>query len=155
MRVRRVFNQALFKQVLTKPRLWAAISEDGSVAIEDYSPDLTHIIALALIGEEDKLHGFLIGRPFTDSVIEVHIAIDPDLWGHKDNVQLGSLGCRWLFEEYPDCIKLVAAIPTTDVQVLRYAQRVGFQREGVNKASFRRNGEVLDQFYVGLKRPAT
>lgn len=153
MKATRIYNQALFKQVLTKPRLWNAISEDDSGTEDDFNPDLTRMIVLALTTEEG-LHGFLIARPLNASVTEVHIAIDPDKWGHKDNVQLGALACEWVFDNDPRTIKLVAAIPVTDVQVLRFAQRVGFQREGVNKASFIRNGEVLDQYYVGLQRPA-
>lgn len=152
MRVKRILNQALLREVMLKPRLWNAVSEDDSCTPEEYWPNLESLIAIAL-ADDDVLHGFLLSRVISDSVNDVHIAIDPDHWGNPKNVQLSKLGCEYLFEQRPRLKKLVAAIPVTDSQVLRFAQRVGFQREGINKASFLRGGELLDQYYVGLKRP--
>lgn len=151
MRAIRTRNVDLFRSVVCKDRLWNAISEDDSIGKDEYYPDPDGVILVALLDDDNLLHGFVVGRVITDSVAEAHIAIDPDLWGHKDNVDLGKLGCEVLYKE-TGAIKLVASIPVTDKEVLRYAQRVGFQREGINKASFRRNGEVLDQYYVGMAR---
>lgn len=154
MKVQRIFNAQLLVQVLTQnDELWDAISEDGSVGKAEYAErlDMQGMYVLALLsGESDTtLHGFVIGRRITDTVIETHVAIDPAYWGHSDNVMLGKLACAWLLKQGTTA-KLVASIPLPDKEVLRYAQRVGFQREGTNKKSFRRNGEILDQYYVGM-----
>ncbi len=150
MRAVRTKNVELFRSVLLKDSLWEAISEDGSIGKDEYFPNPEGIIMVALLGEDDTLHGFVVGRKITDSIVESHVAIDPDHWGHEANVELGKLGMQVLKRE-TGAIKAVASIPVDDKEVLRYAQRVGFQREGVNKASFRRGGEVLDQYYVGMK----
>jgi RimJ/RimL family protein N-acetyltransferase len=150
MRVQRVYNQELLRSVILQPRLWKAISEDGSIGPDQYYPDMESIYAIALT-HEDALHGFVLGREYTDSVSEIHIAIAPDYWGHEHNVELGKMGTTALFEQ-TGAQKLVASIPVDDKEVLRFAQRVGFQREGVNKQSFRRDGQLLDQYYVGLTR---
>lgn len=152
MRVQRVNNARLVESVLTEPALWEAVSEDDTGAPEDYRIDLDGMYAIALQrGEENELIGFMLGRHYTDTVVETHIAISPKYWGNDENVELGKKACMLLLEA-SGADKLVAAIPFPDKQVLRFAQRLGFQREGVNKKSFRRNGELLDQYYVGLTR---
>lgn len=153
MRVKRIFNRELLMSVLGKPDLWKVMNEDGVGSPEEYRPSMGRLSAIALLGDEDALHGFLVGTHRTQTVMDVHVAIDPAFWGAKANVALGRAGCKELFDLHPRVHKLVAAIPVTDKQVLRYAQRVGFQREGINRASFLRNGELLDQTYVGLQRP--
>ena len=152
MRVQRVNNARLVESVLTEPDLWDAISEDDGGAPEDYCIDLDGMYAIALLGgEEDELIGFVLGRHYTDTIIETHVAISPKHWGNEDNVELGREAIQLLLEA-SGADKLVASIPVTDKEVLRFAQRVGFQREGINKKSFRRDGELLDQYYVGLTR---
>ena len=147
----RTKNVELFRSILLKDKLWDAISEDGSIGKDEYWPDPDDVIMIALLGKEKVLHGFVVGRPITDTVVETHVAIDPDYWGHKDNVKLGQLGCEVL-RQVTGATKHVASIPVTDLEVLRYAQRVGFKREGVNRSSFLRGGELLDQYYVGMAK---
>ena len=151
MRVQRLRNRELLAELITKPRLWETITEDEFGDIKDYTaPDLDRIVAMAML-EDDELHGFILGRPMTPSIVETHVVIDPDKWGHEANVPLAHLALDELFRE-TGAAKFVACIPVTDAQVLRYAQRAGFKREGVNKQSFLRKGELLDQYYVGLTR---
>jgi RimJ/RimL family protein N-acetyltransferase len=151
LRVIRTRNTELFREILLQDKLWDAISEDGSIGKDEYFPDLEAIVAVALIAD-DTVRGFVISRQVTDSVAEAHVAISPDYWGEKQNVALGKMGCAYLFQANPRLMKLVASIPETDAEVLRFAQRVGFQREGINRKSFLRKGELLDQYYVGLCR---
>jgi RimJ/RimL family protein N-acetyltransferase len=153
MRVTRVYNQELVTDMLRHPKLWEVMSEDTAVAPEEFSLDLADLFAIALLSgdNDDRLHGFIIGAYRTDTIVEAHVAIHPDLWGHKDNLALAKLGVAELIIK-TGAHKLVASIPTTDTEVLRLAQRVGFKREGVNRKSFLRNGELLDQYYVGFTR---
>lgn len=154
MKVQRIFNPELLAEIMTEDDLWDSISEDGSISKEQYAEnlDMEGMYVLALIGGHDddpELHGFVIGRSITQTVVETHVAIRPEYWGHEANVHLGKLACLWLMT-LPGVSKLVASIPVPDKEVLRYSQRVGFKREGVNKQSFLRNGELLDQYYVGM-----
>jgi RimJ/RimL family protein N-acetyltransferase len=150
MKVQRVFNVALLRDVIGQPALWTSVSEDNSIAFDEYYPDLESLYAIALVDDDENLRGFILGRPITDTVCEAHVAIHPDYWGDSaTNVELARMGCQWILD-FEDFDKLVASIPVTDKQVLRFAQRVGFKREGTNRKSFRRNGELLDQYYVGM-----
>ncbi len=139
---------------MTKPDMWEAIGEDNSGEAKDFHIDLDGAYAIALVGgegDDENLHGFVIGHHYTDTILAIHVLISPDYWGHDDNVELGKRACALLLE-LSGAAKLVASIPFADKEVLRYAQRVGFEREGVNKKSFLRGGELLDQYYVGLQK---
>lgn len=147
LRVRRTKNAELIREALSDPRLWRVVAQDGE-ALEDFDPAPEVVTWLALL-DEDTLRGFLLAIPRSRIVTEVHIAIKPEFWGDsKTNVALGKLACEWV-RDHTGARKLVAQIPTTDKHVLRYAQRCGFQREGVNKKSYLRGGELLDQFHLG------
>jgi len=58
------------------------------------------------------------------------------------------MACSWLFKE--GMSKLTGVIPSYNINALRYAQRVGFKREGVNRLSISVKKVWYDQTYVGL-----
>ena len=149
MRVQRTYNQALLNTVALEPQIWERISEDDEVTPDEYEVDMDAIHVYALL--DDKLHGFVLMRPITDTVAEAHVMVHPDHWGDKRNVELARMAVLKGMVDMK-CDKLVAAVPVPDKETLRFAQRVGFKREGINKASFRRGGELIDQYYLGFTR---
>lgn len=153
MRIVRTKNQALLREIAIKPRLWEAMAEDNGITRDTYYPDMDQLVVLALFAGDGEgvLHGFMVGRHLTHTVVDTHIIIDPDHWGDPANVELGKRAAETLLD-VTDALKLTASIPKPDTEVLRFAQRLGFQREGINKQSFQRNGEVIDQYYVGYTR---
>jgi RimJ/RimL family protein N-acetyltransferase len=152
MRVQRIYNQDLLRSVLLKPELWATLQESEGTSPDEFYPDLETNTALALIGEDNALHGFVVFDQTYHSIADTVAALAPEFWGHRDNVALGKLACAEILKTSPRIHKLVASIPVPDKQVLRYYQRLGFQREGINRKSFLRSGTLLDQYYVGKTR---
>jgi len=148
VRVTRTVNQELIKETLNDPVLWDVSTEDGTPPLEEFWPDIDEKIWIALIDDDDNVRGFMIGDLVSRVQVRVHIAIRSEYWGDKANVELGKQAIAWFQENGAQ--KIIATIPTEDKQVLRYAQRCGLQREGVNKKSFLREGELLDQYYLGL-----
>lgn len=149
MEVRRTHNVDLILETVAEPRLFAASNEDGATP-EELRIDTRRVTWLALIDDERNVRGFVVGVPRGRATMELHVAIKPQFWGDsKPNVELGKMAVAWL-AEHGGVRKFVACIPTEDKQVVRYAQRVGLQREGVNKQSYLRNGEMIDQYHLGL-----
>jgi len=148
MRVKATRNSSLIREVLSDQRLHDAASEDGTTPLSEFEPNVDDIIWLALIDDNDTVRGFMVVEEVSKVQVRVHIAIRSEFWGDKDNVQLGKLAFERIWEL--GAKKIIATIPTTDKQVLRYAQRVGMKREGINRQSFLRKGELLDQYYLGL-----
>jgi RimJ/RimL family protein N-acetyltransferase len=148
VKVQRTKNIPLIKEVMDDEKLIKATSEDGT-DIAGFTPEVESTAWIALIDDKDQIRGFVIVSPTGRVSASIHVAIRTEYWGDsKTNVKLGKLAVKYAFDH--GVRKLTAEIPTPDQEVLRYAQRVGFKREGVNKQSFLRNGELLDQTYVGL-----
>ena len=145
-------NVELIREVLTDARLWEVCHEDGAPGPDHFVPETEYSKWIALVDHQDNFRGFVLASPLSNTMADVHVMIRPEYWGWAGNVELGKLAVQWLWDN-TTYKKLVACIPVSDKQVFRYACRVGFKREGVNRASFLRNGELLDQYYMGLQRP--
>lgn len=65
---------------------------------------------------------------------------------------IGRAAMRRLVETVPDLEKLEAVIPMTNPRALLYAERLGFKREGLQRAATRREGKPVDIMLYGLTR---
>lgn len=151
MEVKKTRNAELIKELLDDETLHSVTSEDGTDP-SSFEPDVYASTWLALVDDEETIRGFMVLIPTGRVTASIHVIIRPEFWGDsKTNVALGKLSVAYAFDH--GIRKLTAEIPTEDIEVLRYAQRVGFKREGINRSSFLRNGELLDQTYVGMVAP--
>jgi len=152
LRVQTTSNVDLIKEVLNDQRLYEVTTEDGTGPLETFNPDVIDTIWVALIDDETII-GFMIAEQVSKAVLSVHVAIRSDEWGNsKRNVELGKQAIALLLSA-ETIHKVVAQIPVEDQHVLRYAQRVGLRREGINRESFLRKGKLLDQYYMGMVEP--
>ena len=152
MRIVRTQNTDLIRSVVCDPQVWAARAHDAAPAPEDWVPNTEPCIWLALLdGEPQTLRGMVLAMPESPLVYDMHIAILPQYWRSRDNVELGKAAIDWIFSHTP-ALKVVAQVPEDSPPVLRFAQRVGFKREGVNKQSAVRKGRLIDQTYLGIQK---
>ena len=145
MQAKLIQNPELVKQIL--------IEVDEYVA-EDNSPDPRDIPeeffppVIALRGE-DGVHGIIAWKPFSENVTHLSLAIRPEYRGHRDNIELARMGVQ-ACQNITQTVKFLMMVPVPYKDQLRFAQRVGFQREGVLKNSFRHNDVMVDQYLLGL-----
>ena len=147
MRLQRIYNQELVRGILTDPEIWYTFAEDGSEP-DDFFPDLNTVPCFAIIDEVPL--GFMFLRDLSYSVCEVQVVLPPEQWSNKEIITAVKGAIEVVLENYVP--KVVASVPQPDKQVLRFYQRIGFQREGINKLSFVRDGELYNQYYVGMTR---
>ena len=145
MRASLIQNPELVREIL--------IEVDTQVS-EDNSPDPRELptdVAVPVVGlrGEDGIHGIMTVQPFGVNCLQVKLAFRPEHYGHKDNIELARRGLA-TWAEITKVPKYVMAIPTEDKSKLRFAQQVGFKREGVLRNSFLRNGKMIDQYLVGV-----
>jgi hypothetical protein len=150
MKVQRIYNAELVGNILALPEVQEKLVEDNEPLGPDFVPDLDNAVVIAMLSH-DNVHGIVIGRLLSANVLEATFALVPEFVGSKDNVPLARGAITELFE-HSIARKITSTIPTADTETLRFMQRVGFKREGVSKASFLRNGTMIDQYYVGLTR---
>ena len=74
-----------------------------------------------------------------------------DQWGVELGKELGDAmrACGW---DNTPAQKLIANIPFDCENVKNFAEIMGFKIEGVNEDSIMKNGKVLSQWYLGLRK---
>ncbi|WP_307891303.1 GNAT family N-acetyltransferase [Acinetobacter seifertii] len=78
----------------------------------------------------------------------MHTCLLPSLRGSRA-VEAGKLILKLIFENHQ---KVISWIPENNRKAKLFAQMLGFQVEGINRASFLKDGKLLDQFLVGLTK---
>ena len=132
------------ERVLRHPEIYETIAEDG--AEEWKMPDGP----IYLCGYNPDLLGCFVLHKINHVTWECHVQVLPEWRDHS--MEFGIKMIEWAWEN-TDAMKLVAQIPLIYPNVMDFAVKQGFEQEGVNKASIMKNGELFDQWYVGLRRP--
>ncbi len=133
--------------VMTDPGVVDDISEDGAVGTFPVGPIyLTGFVGTEIIAcfvmEKTALH-----------TANVHVQVLPK---HREKYaeEFGREALAWTWAN-TDLEKLVAEIPTTHPNVLDFAERMGFEIEGLNRRSLKKGGRLVHQWYVGLVKGET
>ena len=153
IKVVRTMDAALIRSIVTEPAAFASRAEDGYV-VDDVQVVIDPLIHWLLLVTEDEggarqVRGVAIGTPLSKSVLDFHIIILPEFWRQAVNIDLARLAVKYLLT-HTGKAKVNATVPVSSQSVIRFLQRVGFKREGLNRASFRHKGELVDQCYLGF-----
>jgi len=140
----RTTDVARIKGVLCDEWIFDRISEDG-VAVDNYSVDINDAIIYLT---DNDLTGLFIIHPVNGITQECHTQV----LNREKAFEFTKSCIDWVWEN-TGTMKLVAQIPEIYPDVCRFAEKQGFEREGVNKMSYLKNGEIHSQYYYGLARP--
>lgn len=155
MEIVQLNNPELIREFITQPKLFDRLSEDNSASADDWVPNLNLSIWTAAIepvsDDNATIYGMFAFVPETSIVYRFHPAINPEYWGNKLNVQAGKAALQWLWE-HTTAQKVIAKAPSIYPDALRWGQRIGLKREGIQRKSFLKNGELHDQYYLGINR---
>lgn len=129
--------------------MWHLASEDGH-DVEDYHEGPEDRAAWLLVRSEDDVMGVIFVHQDSSSILRMHIYMVKEFRPKILEVMVKFF--QW-FDNLPDeIIKLVASIPHCHENVYNAAKKVGFIDEGINRQSYRKHGEVWDQWNIGLTR---
>jgi RimJ/RimL family protein N-acetyltransferase len=135
------------REILAHPAIWPHIHDDG--ATEPNPVDHESLYWLLVTDEQGPAGAFLL-HAHNLVTYEVHTCLLPRIWGPKAK-QAAQLGRAWMFANTP-CQKIVTNVPQDNPAALRFAKRCGMTLEGVNRKSFLKNGQLLDQHVLGLTK---
>jgi RimJ/RimL family protein N-acetyltransferase len=146
----RSYDAAWIKSVITHPKIWPHVADDHAPKPEDFQP-IMHDGLYYLAPEHDgQPIGVFFYHPHTRSVYEVHTCVLPEFWG--DAAWTGAkAGLRWMVGN-TSCVKVVTQVPHDNPRARRFALRVGLRDEGTNRASFLKDGDLLDQWTLGITK---
>lgn len=136
--------------ILKDPEIFARISEDG-IMPEEYSTPFDGNQCYMMIYVGDDPIGVWRLHPLNSTTLMIHCNILKD---HREYaVGAGRLIVEWFAKESPEQYKkLNAEIPVIYPDVYHFTKKFGFQDEGINRDSIKKNGEIVSQWKLGLTR---
>jgi RimJ/RimL family protein N-acetyltransferase len=145
MNVKQTLDLHKILKVLKDPEIFDRISEDGPTS-DTWMPSMDEAIFLS---DEEGI-GVMIYHWVNSVTLECHVQV---LAEHRSQAyEFGQKALEWAWQN-TKATKIVAQIPEIYPSVIKFAYKNGFSFEGVNKLSHRKNGELHDQYYLGLIKP--
>ena len=149
MNVSRTYDVEMIKEMITRDCIWSTIAEDGQVK-EDYSPKVDAECWLEMKAD-DVLVGLYNLHSHNAITVQIHAHVLPEhRKKHSKATGIGSL--RWIYDNAPVYKKVVAQIPFCYENVKNFTMSMGFKLEGINRLSYQKNGDIIDQWQLGITR---
>lgn len=141
MRLERLYDVALCQEVVHD--LWDTVSEDG--VEQPYWPDVVNEYWIGIY--EDGLSGIYRIHAINGVTWQIHA-----LMIERTNAKKSGKAILEWFYNMNIGHKLIAEIPVIYPNVYHFTKNQGFKDEGVSRASFLKNGNIVDQNRLGITR---
>ena len=128
-------------------RNWRWVADDGSGAKEDFAPVLGEGLKYVLI-EDRRPRAVFFYHVRNAITYEVHTCPFHGFRG-PEAVAGARLSLGWMFDNTP-CRKVITHVPSDNRLAYEFAKRAGMVDEGVNRLSFLKDGQLLDQNVLGI-----
>ncbi len=132
--------------VLTNPVILKAISEDGAQLKNIDIKNETWVS----IKKKDTTIGIYNLVPLNAITMEVHAHVLPE-YRKEYSMRTSRIFYKW-FLGNTDRLKLIAIVPLIHKNVQNFLISNKFTVEGINRKSFIKNGEIMDQIMFGITR---
>jgi hypothetical protein len=133
------------EKIIRHSDMYDYLGDDGSPPRKDFELVDVWTNLVAYIGKQPA--AFMCVAQVNHVTSDIHFGVHPDYRKHSSG--LGRALLKWVWENTNN-MKLVAQ--THAEVVTDFALSMGFEIEGINTASFMKNGELMDQTYLGVKR---
>ena len=132
------------------PDIWKTISEDGA-SKDDYTPDLINDLWMGAFIDDDCI-GLFSFHSVTGVTLQLHVQILPEYRKDHSMEAMGKIW-DWFLESVDKAfVKVTVSIPVIYQNVYKFALANGFKDEGLNRTSFKKNGQIVDQWLLGITR---
>jgi RimJ/RimL family protein N-acetyltransferase len=140
----------LIREILRHPRLYDACADDFAPARENFVPreDLESIYLLVKDGGE--VLGLFALAPMNQVCYEIHTRILPAGWGKRAK-EAALAVIPWVWAN-TSARRLTTCVPSYNRLAIRFAERAGMTRYGVNPRSWQKGGELFDQVLLGISK---
>jgi len=137
----------LIKSVISNRVLWGEISEDGA-SLSEWEPDMTEGWLGAY--EDEILIGVFNLHALNSVTLKIHIMILPQYRGELA-YKAAHDALKWIVANV-SFDKVNCEIPDIYPNVIRFAEKCGMVKEGINRCSFRKSGKIHHQINLGITR---
>ena len=126
--------------------MWDCVCEDGH-ALEEFDPEPNVNCWIKMGG-----YGLYCLHPHNKSTLEIHAFILPE-HRKEHSLDTGKAVLKWILNESPKQYeKVIAQVPFLYTNVKDFCLKNGFQIEGVNRLSHKKNGKLINQWLLGITR---
>jgi len=149
MRLSRTHDMGLVASIMAHPAIWPHVHDDGTPS--DWAPvdhDGFHWILVEL--ESSGAGGVFLVHALNSYCFEMHTCLLPHMWG-PEAARAAQMLLAWAFTD-TGCLKMVTNVPAYNRAALRFARAGGMTQEGINRASYMRNGALVDQIMLGITK---
>ena len=137
-------------QILRDPELFDRIAEDGH-DLEEYEIPFDGHQRYMMIMLDDETIGVWNLYPTNTVSLNIHCNILKD--HRKYGKEAAKLILEWFVNDCPEQYqKLNAEIPVVYPEVYHFTKGFGLKDEGINRLSIMKNGELVDQYRLGVTR---
>lgn len=144
MRLERTRDMEVVATILSHPDLFPHLHDDS---VTECAPVDHEGLNWMLVDDGEPAGVFLV-HALNSTCYQMHTALLPRTWGGQAAAAAQML-LRWAFTETA-CRKMTTLVPAYNRAALRFAKAGGMTVEGVNRASFLRNGAMIDQIMLGI-----
>ena len=151
MILKQINDPELIKSIITDPELWERLKEDGLKA-ENYEPLMTENAMYLGVYVGDLLIGVFSYHKQNSSTINIHANI-LQKYRKQYAKEAGRLAITYFAYDTHDTIqKLIAEIPVIYKDVYHFSLNNGLIKEGINRKSILKNGELVDTYMLGITK---
>lgn len=148
----RTRDMKLVRDVMTHPRIWPWITDDGTGPADQFTPpDLPSVWYVAVRDGNDFM-GIWMFVPRNAICYEVHTCLLPKAWG-SFAVEASRAMSRWMWENSP-ARRIVTAVPAYNRLALNLARNAGMTQYGTDPQSCLKGGKVWDVHLLGISKEA-
>lgn len=153
----RTYEVSLIRDILMDPDIFGRITDDSHARLE-IDPQKECWVAMKLGTATDRNvfapHSDIAGVYCLHSLnawtMQIHAHVLPQ-FREEYAMATGRAILKW-FLEHTEYLKVVAEIPTCFPDVLKFTKKFGFKEEGCNRQSLMKDGELVDQVWLGITR---
>ncbi len=146
MKIYRTRDMEIVRAIMSNPAIFPHIHDDSVTECDPVDHDGFHWM---LVDDGEPAGVFLV-HAMNSICDQMHTCLLPRIWG-TGAAWAAQLLLRWAFTETA-CQKMITAVPAYNRAALRFAKAGGMQQEGINRASFQRNGQLIDQIMLGITK---
>jgi RimJ/RimL family protein N-acetyltransferase len=145
--IERTSDIDMIKSIVSHNDIYPFISDDYSPLATDYEPIIDDSIYWLLIKNSGVLCGLFMIHQSNGITCELHTCVLPECRGSKTTLYTKKL-FDWIFEN-TQFKKVITHVPSFNSAALLLAEKSGMTREGINRLSFLKTGQIYDQFLLG------
>jgi len=140
----------LIRSIMIDPRLFDAAADDFTGSSENWEPRRDTGIWYVLAFDGDRLLGLFALAPQSNICWEIHTRLLPVAWGAIAAAAAAAV-VPWIWANTP-CVRLVTICPSYNRLAIRFAEKAGMVRYGLNPQSWLKNSRLHDQVLLGLSK---